>query len=374
MDKELFLNRTKQYIKLLSLYLNKKEDPSFIIDKNQLAFFLKLSKHHSTTALMYQAIMNVKAQVEEDDLHKLEQYYLSNLRKSVLFDKEREAYLDYLREKEIEFLPLKGIILKDYYLDPYTREFADNDILFEDRASALTKEYFLKRGYDVKVYKKGVHDVYLKKPFYNFEIHRALFQESEDNEKNVIYFKDYLSKAPLKENHEHYLSNEDFYIYFIAHTYKHYHVSGCGIRTLVDIYLYLKKEALDFNYVNKELEKLDLLEFSNNIINLSNKLFNDETLNEEENNMLLFIASSGTYGTLAHSVDKGVKDKGKRGYMMQRIFPPYSFYKLAYPWAYKVPILIPIAWLARAFRVLFKNPKKATKELKMIKEHKEKEE
>ena len=367
-----FLNLVKEYIRLLYLYLNKKEDPSFVIDKNKLSFFMRLSKHHSTTALLYKALMETKAQVDEEYLPKLEQYYLSNLRKSVLFDKEREAFYEYLRENQIEYLPLKGIILKDYYLDPYTREFADNDILFEDRASQLVKDFFIKRGYEVKVYKKGVHDVYLKKPFFNFEIHRDLFIESEDNAKNVVYFKDYLSKAPLKENHEHYLKNEDFYIYFLAHTYKHYHISGCGIRTLVDIYLYLKKEKLDFNYVNQELEKIDLLDFSNKIIDLSNRLFNDQPLNEEQENMLLFITSSGTYGTLEHSVDKGVKEKGRFGYAMKRIFPPYSFYKFAYPWAYKVPILIPIAWICRFFRVLFKNPKKATKELKMIREHEEK--
>ena len=371
MDNVTFLNQVKEYIKLLYLYLNKKEDSSFVVDKNKLSFFIKLSKHHSTTALLYKALMESKAQVDEEYLHKLEEYYLANLRKSVLFDKERVALYDCFNQNEIEFLPLKGIVLKNYYLDPYTREFADNDILFEDRASSLVKDFFVNRGYEVKVYKKGVHDVYLKKPFFNFEIHRALFQENEDNEKNVVYFKDYLSKVPLKENHEHYLSNEDFYIYFLAHTYKHYHVSGCGIRTLVDIYSYLKKEKLDFNYVNQELAKIDLLDFSNNIIELSNRLFNNQSLNEEQENMFLFIASSGTYGTLQHSVDKGVKEKGKFGYAMKRVFPPYSFYKFAYPWAYKVPILIPIAWLCRFFRVLFKNPKKATKELKMIREHKD---
>ena len=373
MDKELFLNQVKEYIRLLSLYLNKKEDPSFVVDKNLLSFFLKLSKHHSTIALLYKALMEVKVQVDEEVLHKLEEYYLSNLRKCVLFDKEREALYECFRSNEIEYLPLKGIIIKDYYLDPYTREFADNDILFEDRASAIIKDFFVKRDYDVKIYKKGVHDVYLKKPFFNFEIHRALFQESEDNAKNVVYFKDYLAKAPLKENHEHYLSHEDFFVYFIAHTYKHYHVSGCGIRTLVDIYLFLKKEKLDFNYVNQELAKIDLLDFSNEIIELSNKLFDGQPLNEDQENKLLFIASSGTYGTLEHSVDKGVKEKGKFGYTMKRIFPPYSFYKFAYPWAYKVPILIPIAWLCRFFRVLFKNPRKASKELKMIREHKDEE-
>lgn len=372
MDKLTFTNYLNKYTKLMALYLNNKEDPNFNISNEELAFFIKLSKHHSLMALLYKAISEVRVKVNEDKIHKLEEYYLANLRKSVLFDKERKDIYAFFNENEIEFLPLKGIILKDYYLDPYTREFADNDILFANK-DKLIKNFFVKRGYEVESFRKSNHDVYLKKPFFNFEIHRDLFDETEDNKKNVKYFKDYLAKAPVKENHEHYLFNEDFYIYFLAHTYKHYHVSGCGLRTLIDIYLYLKKEQLDFNYINKELEKLDLVEFSKEIIDLSFALFDEKELNEEQNNMLLFIASSGTYGTLEHSVKKGVKEKGKFGYAMKRVFPPYSFYKNTYKWAYKVPILIPIAWLCRFFRILFKNPKKATKELKMISEVKEEE-
>lgn len=371
MEKEIFLNNVKKYIKLLGLYLNKKEDSSFVINKNELSFFIKISKHHSLMAFLYQAINNVKANVPNEALNELEQYYLANLRKSVLFDKERNELFNYLKEKQIEYLPLKGIIIKNYYLDPYTREFADNDILFEDKGSALIRDYFKSRQYTVELYKKSNHDVYIKKPFYNFEMHRALFFPNEDNAKNVAYFKDYLNSSPKKDEYEHYLTNEDFYIYFIAHSYKHYHVSGCGIRTLIDIYLYLKNNDLDFDYINKELVKLDLLNFSNDIKSLSFKLFDNQELNDKEIEMLLFISSSGTYGTLEHSVDKGVKEKGKFGYMMKRIFPPYSFYKSAYPWAYYSFILIPIAWICRFFRILFKNPKKATSELKMIKNHKD---
>lgn len=371
MDKQIFLNNIKKYIKLLGLYLNKKEDPSFALDKNELSFFIKLSKHHSLMAFLYQAINNVKANVPSEALNELEQYYLANLRKSVLFDKERNELFAYLKEKQIEYLPLKGIIIKNYYLDPYTREFADNDILFDDKGSALIRDYFKSRQYTVELYKKSNHDVYIKKPFFNFEMHRALFFPNEDNAKNVEYFKDYLNNSPKKDEYEHYLTNENFYIYFLAHSYKHYHVSGCGIRTLIDIYLYLKNNDLDFDYINKELAKLDLLDFSNDIKSLSFKLFDDQELNDEEIEMLLFLSSSGTYGTLEHSVDKGVKEKGKFGYMMKRIFPPYSFYKSAYPWAYYSFILIPIAWLCRFFRILFKNPKKATSELKMIKNHKD---
>ena len=59
---------------------------------------------------------------------------------------------------------------------------------------------------------------------------------------------------------------------------------------------------------------------------------------------------------------------------MSRIFPHYLFYKYAYPWAYKCPILIPVAWTMRFFRIIFTNPKKAKNELKTIQKYKDKEE
>ena len=371
MEKELFKNNVLSFIKLLSIYLNKTEASDLVIDKDLLSFYVKLAKHHSSKAILYAALTSTKAQVSEEYLKKLEEYYLLTLRKAVLFDKERNELYEYLNNNQIDYLPLKGIILKDYYLDPYTREFADNDILFDEKKDKLVKDFFVKKDYTVELFKKSNHDVYIKEPFYNFEMHRALFGETGDNKKNIVYFKDYLSKAPIKENYEHQLNKEDFYIYFTAHTYKHFHVSGCGIRTLIDYYLYLKNNELDFDYINKELEQLDLVDFSNNIKSLSIKIFNDESLDDKELDMLLYIASSGTYGTLEHSVAKGVKEKGKFRYFMSRVFPPYRFYKSAYPWAYYCPILIPIAWLCRFFRILFKNPKKATNELKTIKNYKE---
>ena len=209
-------------------------------------------------------------------------------------------------------------------------------------------------------------------------MHRALFGETGDNEKIVKYFKHPNIRLVNPLAAEAYFPLDDFYVYFTAHSYKHFHNAGCGIRTLIDFYLFLKKneenELLNFKYINKQLEKMDLVDFSNQISTLSIKVFDEKELTNEEMETLLFIASSGTYGTLENRVNKGIKQKGKFKYFMSRIFPPYRFYKGAYPWAYKVPILIPIAWLCRFFRILFKDPKRATTEIKTIANSKEEKE
>ena len=377
MDKELYLKNLKDYLHLISLYLNKKEEPSFKIDESNFPFFLKLSKHHSLTALFYKVVKDTKVDIKEEYLKVLEPYYFANVQKHVLFAKERKELIDYLYLNGITYLQLKGLVLKDYYPDPYTREFADNDIYFEGN-DEVVKKFFADRGYEVEIFRKSNHDVYLKKPCLNFEMHRALFGETGDNEKIVKYFKHPNIRLVNPLAAEAYFPLDDFYVYFTAHSYKHFHSAGCGIRTLIDFYLFLKKndenELLNFKYINKQLEKMDLVDFSNQISTLSIKVFDEKELSNEEMETLLFIASSGTYGTLENRVNKGIKQKGKFKYFMSRIFPPYRFYKSAYPWAYKVPILIPIAWLCRFFRILFKDPKRATTEIKTIANSKEEKE
>ena len=329
---------------------------------------------HSLTALFYKAAKDTKVDIKEEYLKKLEEYYFANVQKHVLFEQERKELLKYLWLNSISYIQLKGLVLKDYYDDPYVREFADNDIYFKGN-DEVVKKFFVERGYKVELFRKSNHDVYLKKPCLNFEMHRALFGETGDNDKIVNYFATPKAGALSSGQGEGVYSVNNFYVYFTAHSYKHFHVAGCGLRTLIDYYIFLKKnqenDTLDFKYINKELSKIDLVDFSNQISTLSLKVFDEQELNEQELETLLFIASSGTYGTLENRVTKGIKEKGKVGYFFSRIFPPYRFYKSAYPWAYKVPILIPIAWLCRCFRVLFKNRKHATSELKMISKTKE---
>ena len=365
MDKEKYLKYINDYNLLISLYLNKKEAGVFNLPSEEVSFFYKLSTHHSLRALFYKALEFSKLDVDQAVLAKFEEIYMMNLRKCILFEKEREELYQFLNDSEIEFLPLKGIVIKNCYLDQYTREFADNDIYFKSDDEKI-KEFFVNKGYKVVSFRKSNHDVYEKEPVYNFEMHRDLFADQEDKKKFIEYFDNYFDRALVKDKYERALKDEDFYIYFTAHTYKHFTSGGCGLRTLIDYYVFLKNKDLDWEYINEELKKLDLVEFSKLFITLSRKIYEGEILNQEEQDTLLYIASSGTYGLIQHTVERGVKEKGKFGYFMSRVFPPLDFYKQSYSWAYKHKILIPIAWLARFFRIVFKSPKRAKEEFKAI--------
>ena len=107
MDKELYLKNLKDYLHLLSLYFNKQEAPEFKIDDSNISFFINLSKKHSLTALFYKVVKDTKVDIKEEYLKKLEEYYLSNLRKHVLFEQERKELFKYCEENQILYLHLQ---------------------------------------------------------------------------------------------------------------------------------------------------------------------------------------------------------------------------------------------------------------------------
>ena len=53
------------------------------------------------------------------------------IRKVLLFDAERKKLCAWMDREQIWYLPLKGIILKEYYPSVGMRQMSDNDILFD---------------------------------------------------------------------------------------------------------------------------------------------------------------------------------------------------------------------------------------------------
>lgn len=78
------------------------------------------------------------------------------------------------------------------------------------------------------------------------------------------YFKDIKERLIPDENSDHvyHFRNEDFYLFMLAHEYKHF-TGGTGVRSLVDTYIFLRRfsKSLDWDYLGEELEKLGITDF-----------------------------------------------------------------------------------------------------------------
>ena len=292
--------------------------------------------------------------------------------KSSTMDMEMDALFAEMDAAGIWHMPLKGTVLQHLYPVYGMRQMSDHDILFDAKRAGDVKAIMEGLGFSAELYGTGNHDVYHKEPVSNFEMHRELFGQGHE-EKLYAYYRN-IEKRLLGDGYEKHFSPEDFYLYAIAHEYKHYSGDGTGLRFLLDIYVYLQKESLDMRYVISEAEKLGIADFEASGRSLAQHLFSGETLTEADKEMLDYILSSGVYGTLDHRVENRLQKYGggKLRYALRRVAAPISkknpeYYMVAskYPFFYKHKILLPLLPVWRVLYTLKSGWLK--KELKVLK-------
>ena len=349
------------------------EDVLTGIDLNQL---LARAQDHSVAAMVCFALEKTQAFAAADSAVQKQWQDAKNkaIRKNLLLDTERRAILQELDAAGIWYAPLKGSILKDWYPQFGMREMSDNDILYDGSHQEEVHEVFLRRNYEVKNYKIGFVDEYDKPPIYYYEMHTALF--SHDMPALCDYYatvKDRLRLVPGTRC-EYAFTPEDFYVFVLAHAYKHYSNGGTGVRTLADVYVMHQHfgGALDTAYVRQQLEQLGCTAYERDSRILAEKLFGtvrasaEITLTEAETAMLQYQLGASTYGTTRNAINNRLSELApsemhgsfsvKLKYCLARLFPGFSYIKGAYPELYptfrKCPLLFPPFWVWRFFRRL----------------------
>jgi hypothetical protein len=267
-----------------------------------------------------------------------------------------------MEKNRIDCMPLKGWVIKPLYPQPAMRSMCDIDILINKSQSRQVRELLLSMGYDVRDF-GGNPDVYLKKPVMNIEIHNALIRDKTD------HFATSWDRAVLKDgcSHTYSMTDEDYYIFMSAHLQKHFYGGGTGVRSVTDIWVYLKNKenTLDWTYIEEKLTKSGLWEFDRNIYALCMHWFGGAGKTPEIaelENRILFSAAYGTEKTAAKNsviteINTTVGGKSaaakKLRYVLRLMFPAASVMSESYPFVEKRPYLLPVAWIMRGFKSLF---------------------
>ena len=345
-----------------------------------LSAVYRTAENHMLTAIVAMALETYWNENPPENAEIMEPWKQAKgraVRKNLLLDAERQQVLSIFEENGIWYMPLKGSLLKELYPQYGMRQMADNDILFDISYRKKVLGIMKQRGYEVEHYGKSNHDVYLKQPVYNFEMHIALFGEIGD-ERWVKYYSD-VKKRLLPDTNTQFgfhFSEEDFYIYITTHSYKHFKGSGTGLRSLLDSYVYLwrKKDNLNWDYIAAEVEKLGIAEFEEQSRILAERLFSvnpvtkEEDLTEAQKELFYYCFFSGTYGTREQHINNKLKElqpdeqpltkKTKLHYYLNRLFPVKN--TIRHKW------LLPFYWIWRFIRMIFTNRKKIIQEIKLV--------
>lgn len=373
-------------IYLISCALRGTEVKAEFIDEIDLVGLFVLAQKHSVAAMVCMALEKTDAFEQADRAVKKRWLDAKNnaVRKNILLDADRQILMDEMENAGIRHMPLKGSILKDWYPQYGMREMTDIDIFFDETKREQVKDIFLRHDYSVYAFNKSNHDVYLKPPVYNFEMHANLFDEK--NSKDITAKYRGIEQKLISDDNKKFrfrFTQEDFYVYLITHAFKHYNFSGTGIRTLVDIYVMNQKigSAMDRGYVRKELQILGVEAFEKNSRDLGEKIFCDVPISQisltaEERTMLQHCMGVGTYGSFERSINGTLrsiqKDKEpitgftKVKYCMKRLFPGREWCKNNYPFVYRHPCLLPFFWIWRCIKKIPISKKKIQKEISAI--------
>lgn len=343
-------------IELLSAVLDQRT-PKRKPDGVELEQIYRMSKRHCVDVMALRGV-ELSSEVLPNALdQKWQIRQTQSALQSLIQAEEKNNIIQEFVARGIKVLPLKGCIMKGLYPKDEYRQMSDLDFLIDPEMEVQARDVMNNLGYETKRWKKDHHDSYLKKPWMNVELHIDL--PSIEGFSHKGYFDNIWDRVIDDETRKgvYKMTWEDFYIFMVQHLARHFYYSGIGIRFIMDIYIFLKekRQVLDFVYLNRELDKLNLRKFNEDIVKIAKKWFGavaTDTYTDIEEMIIL----SGVYGT-SNQRDMRTLEKlstkyhsaglAKIVHISRWIFPEYGFMCNQYSFLERMPILLPFFWLHR---------------------------
>ena len=273
---------------------------------------------------------------------------------------QENEYTELLKQFEEHQIPhalLKGSVLRYMYPRPDYRTSTDIDFFIPkkfDEAEEII--YDCGYSYHATEEKTSVKS-YTKKGGMTVELHKHIV-DKDILIGNLSYIETSFVQKPGK-NYELMLSDEDFYVYMVAHIAKHFLVSGSGVRFILDVFVYLnsKNDTLDWSYINRKLCNINLEKFNTEIIKIAGYWFGGGPDFNRRKNLEDYIIGCGLYGNEKNyeiiRITSNNKSKGKTKYIFQRLFPNFSTMSKRFPILKKAPVLLPFLWVIRLVIFVF---------------------
>ncbi len=268
--------------------------------------------------------------------------------------------------ENIDFLPLKGSVIRDYYPKSEMRSSCDIDILIHpdniEIASALLID---KLNYTP--YSECSHDVSFYSPTeVELELHFSLYEG--ESVQNHLLDKVWQYATPCEGiTHKHELDKAFFMFYHIVHMAKHVRSGGCGIRPFLDLVILEEKFGYDKDAFMKLISQAGLETFTKKVFDVAHMWFGTMEPDETADLMAEYVFGAGAYGSIENQVARN-RSKGKSKFksILSRIFISRKELEVMYPTVKAHPVLTPVFEIVRWGRIIFKD--KAQKQMAIVKQ------
>jgi hypothetical protein len=342
----------------------------------------KLMQRNGLAGTVFGAIDEDKCDKEAYSLFK-EEYYMY-----IKKDQRQLQVIEELRnifnQNGIDFILLKGSYLKSIYPESFMRSMGDIDCLIKKESMEKAHEVLESHGYKNWVVSAN-HDCFMKYKDINVEVHPKL--DSEFTDGYELLLQNPWENALKVSEHEYELRFEFNLLYQVYHMIKHIYSSGVGFRSVVDLSIMVKclKKNIDYGHFNGLLVNFKHRDFLYFIFYYIYKKFTETLLftdyqydkisDKYIEEFTDFIMVSGIHGIgedynlFAGGIASKSKNSksvflGKIKFLFSRVFLPKKQMEVIYPFIGKCGLLLPVGWVMRIFRLVFKKRRNTIRKMK----------
>lgn len=349
--------------------------------KNQKEL-IKIIIENGLTGILYETISD---QLKDDIFSayfkkSYMQYIAKDIKQRLVISRLNQLF----EQNQIQHIFLKGSHLKSFYPKSYMRAMGDIDVLVQTHKFKTAKKILKDHGYRL-ISKYYYHDTYESEEGIQIELHPFIEHEFKNTYGDFFSYPfDYV--MPSKTYQKQFTPAFEA-VYLLYHLDKHIHHGGIGLRSILDIYIFLLKQNMDEKTLYQYLKQTNLLRFYEIIVNIHNQYLTNKVNIKSETNLvlndddymelLLYFMKSGIHGkAVGHDPFKSHlasnhAEKHPFKYLLKVLFPSYKKVSHQSNLIKYVPILLPIYWLWRIMRLLIFKTSSSFAKLKQLRRKKD---
>lgn len=322
-------------------------DDFSVTDPNEV---YQLAKSHDIAHFVGYAVDKGRVTVVEEEIRQaFRQLYFQATRRVIILENEIKNIRDVFENSGIDFILLKGAVLRKLYPAAWMRVSGDIDLLVRADELDIAEQVLVKK-LNYSVTSEGAHHDHVTAPGgFHVDLHFTL---TERDGQAKPFLEDVWNRCAVVEGkkHEYRMDDDMFYLFHMFHAAVHFQLGGCGMRPVLDTWLLNHRIDFDVEKRRTLLQQAGLWQFAETMEKLAEAwFFGAEALGIEDIENYIF--NGGLYGGEQRIAAAQAQNNGRFSYLVKRAFPPVSIMKnVGYPNAEKRKVLLPYFWLHRLVR------------------------
>ena len=319
----------------------------------------QIADYHEVVSLIHRAVRISRTDVPKDIMTRIQAGFINEVRINRFQTAELRNIFGAFEKNGIDYIPLKGVVMKSLYPRPEYRQMSDADIIIKKAQYDTITDIMNRAGYTYEY--MSDYELTWKKSFFTVEFHSDVISYIVKD--SLDYFGNAFQNAvPADSPHRYRMNDLDEIVYSVSHLAKHFINGGTRLRSIMDFHYLFQRTNVDEEELLKTLKKINLCHFYDIVKRTVASWFEDLPMDPDCELLIsnafsesrdFFLSRGSNY--LVAQANRGKTDSSgtaKTGTFFKMIFLPYRYMKIRFPILNKLPFLLPFLWVWRCISAL----------------------